>query len=173
MTVTRTRNWELRASRVHGRGVFAARDLKKGTRIIEYVGRRLSHEAADRLGLQREARAKRSGRAMTYLFELNSRWCLDGLIPGNPARFINHSCSPNCEAVISSHHRIWVLALRAIRAGEELTYDYGFDLENYEDHPCRCGSDPCVGYIVARRHWGPLLRILGEKKPRVAARSQR
>ena len=150
--------WEKRGSKLHGQGIFAARDIRRGERILEYVGERITHEEADRRGVARERRARRTEEAKTYLFELNSRWCVDGDVPGNEARFMNHSCDPNCEAVQTTRNRIWIVARRRIRAGEELVYDYGFDLDNYRDHPCRCGAEWCVGYIVARRHWGRVLR---------------
>jgi hypothetical protein len=66
----------------------------------------------------------------------------------NPARFLNHSCAPNCEAQFADG-RIWLVAIRDIRAGEELTFNYGYDLTDYREHPCRCGAVSCVGYIVA------------------------
>ena len=81
-------------------------------------------------------------------FDLDETTDLDGNVEHNPARFINHSCSPNCEAQ-SEEDRIWIVALRDIKAGEELGFNYGYDLEDYLEHPCRCGAKNCVGYIVA------------------------
>ena len=77
--------------------------------------------------------------------------------------FINHSCEPNCEAWIEEK-KIFLYALRDIEAGEELTFDYGFDIENYEDHPCLCGADGCVGYIVSRDQWKELKERLADKE---------
>ena len=73
---------------------------------------------------------------------------LDGNVSGNPARFLNHNCEPNCEAERIGQH-IWIIAKRDIRAGEELTFNYGYDLQDYHEHPCRCGATKCAGYIVA------------------------
>jgi hypothetical protein len=73
---------------------------------------------------------------------------LDGNVPWNPARFLNHSCDPNCEAEPDGG-RVWIVARRGIRAGEEITFNYGYDLQDYREHPCRCGAADCVGYIVA------------------------
>jgi len=73
-----------------------------------------------------------------YIFTLDDEHDLDGNVPWNPARLLNHSCAPNCEAELDEG-RIWIIALRDIRAGEELTFNYGYDLENYREHPCRCG----------------------------------
>ena len=81
---------------------------------------------------------------------------LDGNVPWNIARLINHSCDPNCEAWITGK-RIFIHALRDIHPGEELTFDYGFDIDSYEEHPCLCGRENCVGYIVSRDQW-PVLR---------------
>jgi hypothetical protein len=81
----------------------------------------------------------------------------DGNVSWNPARFLNHSCEPNCEAVLEEGH-IWVVSLRAIRAGEELTFNYGYDLMDYREHTCSCGAVGCVGYIVAEEFFGHLRR---------------
>ena len=102
------------------------------------------------------------GGAAVFVFELNSRYDIDGDFPWNTARFINHSCSPNCEVRIA-RGRIWIVSRRKIRAGEELTYDYGYDFESFEEHPCRCGSRGCVGYIVRTGLRRRLKKVLGEK----------
>ncbi len=73
---------------------------------------------------------------------------MDGNVDWNPARFLNHSCEPNCEARFIDG-RIWLVAIRDVRAREELTFNYGYDLEDYREHPCRCGAASCAGYIVA------------------------
>jgi hypothetical protein len=83
-----------------------------------------------------------------YIFALDGQFDLDGNAAQNPARFLNHSCAPNCEAELDAGH-IWIVALRNIKAGEELTFNYGYDLDDYRDHPCRCGAPDCVGFIVA------------------------
>lgn len=129
---------EFRNSPIHGTGAFALRTIRKGTRLIEYIGRRISKaESARLLEAQNE-----------YIFDLDDEFDLDGNVEWNPARLINHSCDPNCEAINEEGH-IWIVALRTIRPGEEITFNYGYDLADYRDHPCRCGSPNCVGYIVA------------------------
>lgn len=143
----------LARSGLHGYGLFARSALPRGTRIIEYVGERITKAEADRRDEQRLARRAAGGDGCVYIYELNQRHDIDGRVPWNLARRINHSCAPNCETQVA-RGRIWIVALRAIPAGEELTYDYRFDLTEWRDHPCRCGAPGCVGYIVNRRlHW--------------------
>ena len=88
----------------------------------------------------------------------------DGNVDWNTARLVNHSCEPNCEAQINEDVGIWLVALREIEDGEELTFNYGFDLEDYRKHPCHCGSRKCVGYIVGEDYWPKLRRKLKKKK---------
>jgi hypothetical protein len=83
-----------------------------------------------------------------FIFALNSATDLDGNVDWNPARLINHSCEPNAEARLLDGH-IWIVALRAIFPGEEITFNYGYDLESYREHPCHCGTPSCPGFIVA------------------------
>ena len=125
-------------STIHGTGGFARRDIPRGTRIIEYVGQKITK--AESL-----ARCEQSNQ---YIFSLNDREDIDGSVEWNPARFINHSCTPNCDAEQEAD-RIWIVASRDIRAGEEVSFNYGFDLEDYKNYPCRCGSASCLGYMVA------------------------
>ena len=140
-------------SGLHGYGLFARMALTRGTRIIEYAGERITKAEADRRDDQRLARLAAGGDGCVYIYELNQRHDIDGRVPWNLARRINHSCAPNCETQVV-RGRIWIVALRAIPAGEELTYDYRFDFTEWRDHPCRCGAPGCVGYIVNRRqHW--------------------
>ncbi len=133
-------------STIHGAGAFARRDIRRGKRIIEYVGRRLS---------KREGQAELENQN-AYIFNLNDEVDIDGSVDWNLARFLNHSCGPNCEAEIV-RGRIWIFARRNIKAGEELTYNYSHELEGYEDRPCRCGARSCVGYIVSEEYF-PRLR---------------
>ncbi len=123
---------------IHGTGVFARCDLKRGTLVIEYMGQKID---------KRES-LRRCEENNHYIFMLDDEHDLDGNVGWNPAKFINHSCSPNCEAELIDGH-IWIVARRDIRVGEEITFNYGYDLESYKEHPCRCGSPVCVGYIVA------------------------
>lgn len=137
-------------SALHGVGVFARDFIPQGERLLEYVGERITKAEAARREERRRARAKAGAAdACVYIFELNHAFDLDGDVPGNPARRINHSCAPNCEAQ-SDGRRIWIVARRDLAPGEELTYDYGFALAEARRHPCRCGAAECAGFIVAK-----------------------
>lgn len=144
-----------RRSAIHGNGVFAIAPIAKGERIIEYKGRRRTHAEVD----AGDSGAVESGH--TFLFTLNDEYVIDANFEGNIARWINHSCDPNCEAVIEEHEgedrrkdRVFIEAIRAIRPGEELTYDYGITLD--EPHTprlkkiwaCRCGAKNCTGTML-------------------------
>lgn len=136
-------------SGVHGGGLFARDFIAKGERVIEYVGERITKAEALRRDEVRRARVAAGGDGNVYLFELRGRYDIDGDVPWNPARRINHSCAPNCEAE-EDRGRIWIVARRDIAPGEELNYDYGFSLEEAQNHPCHCGAPDCVGVIVHR-----------------------
>ena len=129
-------------SRIHGTGGYARCDIPAGTSIIEYVGERIDKAEA----------ARRCEDGNYFIFYINEEWDIDGSVESNPARFINHSCEPNCETELDED-RIWITAVRDIREGEELSFNYCYDLEDFQDHPCRCGSEKCVGYIVAEEHF--------------------
>jgi len=154
---------EIRGSVIHGRGVYATRRIGKEEKIIEYVGELIEKEESGKRGTRQQEHATKSGDAAVYIFNLTNRYDLDGNFPWNTARLINHSCEPNCEAW-SSGKKIFIHALKDIEAGEELTFDYGFDVECYEDHPCLCGRGGCVGYIVSREQWQTLDEKLGRGK---------
>ncbi|RJQ15811.1 SET domain-containing protein-lysine N-methyltransferase [Candidatus Woesearchaeota archaeon] len=128
-------------SAIHGRGVFAKMDIPKGTKIIEYTGEKITKEESDK----RQDRDNENG--TVYIFTLDETHDIDGAVNGNDARFINHSCEENCEIEIDDG-RIWVIAMRDIKQGEELGYDYSFDKDCYEEHPCKCGSKQCRGFIL-------------------------
>ena len=138
----------LKRSKIHGRGVYARVDIAMGTRLIEYTGEHISNAEADRRYEDEKMR-----RHHTFLFILNSRTCIDAAVGGNISRYINHSCDPNCEAIIEGQH-IWIDAIRDIRAGEELAYDYEYDwlpeytVKDLEFYGCHCGSANCRGTIV-------------------------
>ena len=139
----------LRQSDIQGRGAFATRPIKRGTRIIEYTGERISHEEADR-----RYDDGAMGRHHTFLFSIDSKTVIDAAVDGNDARFINHSCAPNCEA-IDERKRIYIEAIRDIAPGEELTYDYAYERDGTEDetweqlYVCKCGAPTCRGTILA------------------------
>lgn len=157
------RRWHVvRRSKIHGRGIFARGEIPRGTKIIEYVGERITKAESQKRADRQLAKAKKSGIAAVFIFDLSKRFDLDGNVPWNTARLINHSCAPNCEA-IDIRGRIWICARRKIRAGEELSYNYGYDLEDWHDHPCRCGADACPGYIAARKFWRKLRSSIARK----------
>lgn len=151
---------EVRGSKIHGQGVYATQFIPKGTKIIEYIGELVDKEESERRAWAQHEKSEQTGEAAVYIFTLNKRWDIDGSVPWNTARLINHSCEPNCEAWVEEKS-IFLYALRDIEEGEELGFDYGFDIECYEDHPCRCGTESCVGYIVSREQWGQLREKLG------------
>jgi uncharacterized protein len=129
---------EFHASSIHGTGGFALAEIRAGARVIEYVGRRIDKQESVRQCQQ----------SNPFIFCLDSEHDLDGQVDWNPARFLNHSCSPNCEVELIQG-RIWIVAKRSIAAGEEITFNYGYDLDSFRDYPCHCGSAECVGYILA------------------------
>lgn len=141
--------FKIRRSAVAGRGAFATRDIKKWECLIEYVGERISHAVAD-ARYDDEAMASHH----TFLFSVSRRTVIDASVGGNDARFINHSCDPNCEAVIEKS-RVFIYSKRPIKAGEELAYDYGYERDGTETpedearYVCRCGSRKCRGTILA------------------------
>ncbi len=138
-------------SQIHGRGMFAATTIPKGTRIIEYKGRRIPYKLATELYPDDDEQP-----AHTFLFEIDDDYVIDGGQDGNAARWINHSCKPNCTAV-GEGDRIFIEAKRTIRPGEELGYDYAITLE--ERHTprekkrwfCRCGAKNCRGTLLAKK----------------------
>lgn len=142
------RRFVIKLSRIHGRGVFALRTIRRGTRIIEYKGERISHEEAD----QRYAKAHEHS-PHTMLFTVDDEIVIDATRKGNSARWINHACSPNCE-VLEEDRRIFIAARCDIGAGEELTYDYNLQIgEPHTDeakraHPCFCGGRRCRGTML-------------------------
>lgn len=138
----------MRGSQIQGRGVYARVDIPCGTRLIEYVGERISHAVADRRDDE-----ERKKRHHTFLFIVNSRTVIDARYGGNISKYINHSCEPNCEARFEGT-RIWIFAIRDIDAGEELGYDYeydwmpGYTLQDLSEYACKCGSERCRGTLV-------------------------
>lgn len=141
--------FEVRNSKIQGKGAFAIRNIPKGTRLIEYLGQRISWRTADK-----RYDDEKMGRHHTFLFTVDDKTVIDAAVDGNDARFLNHSCDGNCEA-ITDRKRIFIEARRSIKAGDELLYDYQY--ERTEDHTeedekfyaCRCGSPKCRGSILA------------------------
>lgn len=140
--------FEVRGSEIQGRGGFATRRIRKGERIVEYTGERISAEEADR-----RYEDENMERHHTFLFSVSRGRTIDAAVGGNDARFINHSCDPNCEA-IEERGRIFIEATRTIEPGEELTYDYAYARdaatteEDEKRYACACGSVKCRGTIL-------------------------
>jgi SET domain-containing protein len=139
----------VRRSRIHGRGVFATRLIQEGEAIIEYTGALITHAEADA-----QCDDDSSRRHHTFLFAVDDRYVVDGARGGNEARFINHSCEPNCESVIA-RRRVFIHAMQDIPAGEELLYDYwyvtdeGYTLDELRRiYPCQCRAPGCRGTIA-------------------------
>tara|TARA_B100001248_G_scaffold262737_1_gene262019 strand:- start:21171 stop:21755 length:585 start_codon:yes stop_codon:yes gene_type:complete len=141
--------YKIQSSDIHKRGVFSTAFIPKGTKILEYVGEKITKAESDRRALEREEKGRKNGSGLVYIFELNQRYDIDGNVSYNHAKYINHSCEPNAEAECIRGH-IWIIATRDIEPGEELSYDYGYDMDEFLDHPCLCGSDSCIGYIVRK-----------------------
>jgi uncharacterized protein len=141
----------VRRSPIQGRGVFALQPIRRGSRVIEYIGERISHREADRRHTSEDGWSPH-----TMLFVVDGKTVIDATWRGNSARWINHSCRPNCEAV-DDEGRIYIEAIRDIRAGEELTYDYNLLLEEphtpaaKKAHPCHCGAPRCRGTLLGKK----------------------
>ena len=157
-------------SPIHNNGLFAAKTIPEGTQVIEYVGEKITKKESYRRAVERVDLAQRTGAAAVFIFELSSKHDVDGSVRWNPARMINHSCEPNCETKIIKGH-IWIVALREIEPGEELSYDYGYDIEHWEEHPCRCGHPSCVGYIVRQDQRKKLKRLLKKQRKQSGVKS--
>ena len=162
---------ETRRSKIHGNGVFAIADIKKGEPIMQYAGQLITHEEAD----TRYATDMETGH--TFLFILNKEWVLDANVNGNDARWVNTSCEPNAVAFVHEHKgkdrrkdKVIVEARRNIKAGEEITYDYGIVV----DHPptaeerkawaCKCGSPKCKGIILKWKKPRPKKKAAPKRK---------
>jgi len=143
----------VRDSPLHGLGVFALQRIAKGSRVIEYLGERVSHAEADRRYQHKHAHDNH-----TFLFIVDAAIVIDAGVDGNEARFVNHACEPNCASVIENR-RVFIDAIRTIQPGEELTYDY--QIQREADDPadidaifaCHCGLARCRGTLLwpARR----------------------
>jgi uncharacterized protein len=147
------RKIEVRNSGVHGRGVYAARAIKAGEKIIEYKGERISWKEADR-----RPASDPNDPHHTFLFALDDgKHVIDAAVGGNSARWINHSCDPNCETEETEDGRVFIQAMRDIRRGEELFYDYGLILDERltptlkKEYTCHCGARDCRGTMLAPR----------------------
>lgn len=168
---------EFRKSGIHGMGGFAKVDIPEGTRVIEYVGEKITKKETDRRveKVYERFETDEENHGAVYIFTLNKKYDIDGDVPYNPARYINHSCDPNCETDIIKG-RIWIISTRDIKQGEEILYNYGFDFDSYEDHPCQCGAKRCIGYILIEDEWPRLKRKLkreAEKKKKAEEKKEK
>lgn len=157
---------KVKNSQVHGRGVYAKKDISKGTRIIEYLGKKITKEESQRIyDRQLELHKKNPSKTgSVYIFDADEHHDLDGDVWWNLAKLVNHSCSPNCEALTEDDGTIALYATKNIKKGTELNFNYGYDVECYEDHICRCGSKNCVGHIVVKSQWSELKKRLKDKQ---------
>jgi SET domain-containing protein len=148
--------YEVKPSTIHGFGVFARRDIPADTRVLEYIGERLTKAES--------LRRRKLGNF--FVFIVTDQFDIDGAVDWNPARFINHSCAPNCDARMEDEH-IWIITRRALRAGEELSFNYGYNLDDYEEHVCRCGAQECLGFMVAEEHFDEVRRKEQRKRGQI------
>ncbi len=143
--------FEIRDSGIVGRGAFALRDIAPGERLIEYKGERITQAEADR-----RYDDDSMDEHHTFLFDVSDKVVIDATYDGNEARYINHSCDPNCESELR-RGRVYIVAMRRIRAGEELHYDYAYQRDGTEtereeeQYRCRCGTARCRGSIMEPR----------------------
>ncbi len=160
--------YEVRRSRIQGRGAFALRPIRKGQRIDQYLGQHITHEEADRRYDDND------GRHHTFLFVLNEDTVIDARYGGNDARYLNHSCDPNCESIIEDD-TVWIKAIKAIKPETELVYDYRFEWQDEFEpvdiryYACRCGTAKCRGTILlVPRHLRSTVRkwLAGDDVPK-------
>lgn len=144
--------YAVRRSPIAGKGAFATRLIRKGERIVEYKGEHITSAEADR----RYDDDDETQPHHTFLFEVDEDDVIDATYGGNSSRYINHSCNPNCEAVIEDG-RVFIEALRTIREGDELLYDYNYILDEAHTarvkkrYPCYCGAKNCRGTILGKK----------------------
>lgn len=150
MTASKDRKiYAVRSSGIHGRGVFATEKIRKGTVIVEYKGQRASWDDA-----MERPDSDPDDSAHTFLFQLDDGRVIDARVRGNAARWINHSCDPNCRTFEDDDGRVFIEAKRKIRPGEELSYDYKLQIEGRltkrerAQYACRCGTAKCRGSLL-------------------------
>ncbi len=149
-------NVEVRMSGIHNNGGFAARDISKGELVIEYTGEIISKEEGNRrCKLIIEEAKKNRASPVTYIVELE-KFDIDGKVNHNTARYINHSCNPNCKLQITADKAL-IVAIKDIKKGDELSYNYQFDMEEFELFPCNCGAENCVKFMIDEKYWDMLM----------------
>ena len=158
------KSWYKKKSSLHGSGLFANCDIKKEEQVIQYIGDKVTKKEGDkRADIQIKKAQKNKKNGMVYVFELNKKYDIDGGVVRNYARFINHSCDPNCEVEITNNE-IWISSIKRIKKYTELTYNYGYPFDSdFEEHICKCGSKKCVGYILSDDDWPKLKKELKKK----------
>lgn len=145
----RRKPYAVRRSSIHGRGVFATATIPRGERIIEYKGQRVTWDEA-----MKRPDSDPDDPAHTFLFELADGRVIDARVRGNAARWINHSCAPNCVTFEDERGRVFIEARRTIKPGEELSYDYKLIVDGRmskkerESYACRCGKRSCRGTLL-------------------------
>lgn len=151
MKTRRALPWHIvRNSTIHGKGVFAKRDIPAGTRIFEYEGERITADEAD----ERHP-VDPDNPFHTFFFAIESGMVIDGGVGGNDSRWINHSCTPNCEAEETEDERIFIVSSEPIPKGQELLYDYGLVIDARhtaklkKNYACFCGAENCRGTMLA------------------------
>jgi SET domain-containing protein len=165
-----SRPYVVRNSKIHGRGVFATRTIRKGARIIEYRGQRTTWDEA----LERPASDPRDPNH-TFFFETSDGRVIDANVRGNAARWINHSCDANAQSFEYDDGRVFIEARRTIRRGDEITYDYRLTVDGpltkrtLADYACRCGAAKCRGVLLLL----PRRKRIGKSTAKAAARRQR
>ena len=159
------KSWYKKKSSLHGSGLFANCDIKKGEQVIQYIGDKVTKKEGDKRADKQIKKAQKNKKnGMVYVFELNKKYDIDGGVARNYARFINHSCDPNCEVEITNNE-IWISSIKKIKQYTELTYNYGYPFDSdFEEHICKCGSKKCVGYILSDDDWPKLKKELKKKK---------
>jgi hypothetical protein len=174
---------EVRHSPIHGYGVFALRRIRKGTTVVEYLGDRITHEAADERYTDKDDKDNH-----TFLFTVDAKTVIDAGRNGNEARFINHGCDPNCESTVKER-RVFIEAIRTIQPGEDLAYDYqiGRDSDDAQDidqvFACHCGAPSCRGSMLEpkkpprkksrTRKQATRTRVFAETRRRAQGRAER
>ena len=150
------KHYKVKKSKIDNLGVYAAANIKAGTKIIYYKGKIITKK-------ETEINPKYDNDKAIYLFNLNSRYDLDGDFKFNTARLINHSCEPNCEVEITDN-QIWISSIKKVKKDDELTYNYGYPFDSdFDDHVCKCGSKKCVGFILSYDDWPKLKKALNKK----------
>ena len=143
----KNRLWYTKNSKIHGIGLFANIDIQKKSKIIEYIGEKISADEGERR--YQELKKNASDKDGTvYIFGIDDDISIDGNVSENYAKFANHSCDPNCESQ-NIEGKIYFVALRDIKKDEEVTLDYGFDKDELGEHKCKCGAQNCAGYIIS------------------------